>query len=480
MATQRVPCPPAPGPLEGYARHFDAGFASLAQRRAFREYLQGLLLPRDRNKTLTGLAGVEPVLGAQLAPAQRLQWFLSESSWEAGAIAARRLELLLGDPATAPTEAGVLVIDETGDRKDGTKTDHVAPQYLGSIGRIANGIVSVTSLWADERVYYPLRVAPYTPAGRLPRGKLGPDFRTKPQLAVELIDAAIADGFTFRAVVADCIYGEHPAVQTALWDGAIPYVLAVRARRGSWAPADDPHTPEDAARLLAWGGPGAPGDWTPVVRRFRDGHRERWWAADLRLVGLGWDQTIRLVAVTTDPARLPADSTWYLITNLPHPDAPHAATSPIAPADLAEIARLYGLRTWVEQGYKQMKQELGWADWQVRSDRAIRRHWELVCCAFAFGWWAWSRAPAEAGAPTGTPAGQQPTTVTVAGRGKNVAGARSPGRPPDRGLAGGVAAGAGLAGAVDLPPALVAGVVERPAAGRPAGVARLARHRAPD
>jgi hypothetical protein len=196
MATQRVPCPPAPGPLEGYARHFDAGFASLAQRRAFREYLQGLLLPRDRNKTLTGLAGVEPVLGAQLAPAQRLQWFLSESSWEAGAIAARRLELLLGDPATAPTEAGVLVIDETGDRKDGTKTDHVAPQYLGSIGRIANGIVSVTSLWADERVYYPLRVAPYTPAGRLPRGKLGPDFRTKPQLAVELIDAAIADGFT--------------------------------------------------------------------------------------------------------------------------------------------------------------------------------------------------------------------------------------------------------------------------------------------
>ena len=92
--TQRQPCPPAPGPLEAYAQQFDACFASLAQRRAFRAYLHGLLLPRERNKTLTGLAGTEPVLGAQLAPAQRPQWFLSESSWDAAAITARRLAVL--------------------------------------------------------------------------------------------------------------------------------------------------------------------------------------------------------------------------------------------------------------------------------------------------------------------------------------------------------------------------------------------------
>ena len=56
-------------------------------------------------------------------------------------------------------------------------------------------------------------------------------------------------------------------------------------------------------------------------------------------------------------------------------------------AELAEVVRLYGLRNWVEQGYKQVKHELGWADFMVRSDRAIRRHWTLVCCAFAFCWW---------------------------------------------------------------------------------------------
>ena len=42
------------------------------------------------------------------------------------------------------------------------------------------------------------------------------------------------------------------------------------------------------------------------------------------------------------------------------------------------------LTNWVEQGYKQVKGELGWTDFQVRSDRAIRRHWMLVCCPFSF------------------------------------------------------------------------------------------------
>ncbi len=166
--SKRLPCPPAPGPLEDYARSFDELFATLAQRRGFREYLQGLLLPKGRNKTLTALAGTEPIAGAQGAPAQRLQFFLSESGWEAEALNARRLELLREDPTTRPHEEGVLIIDETGDRKDGKKTAYVAHQYLSSVGRIASGIVSVSSVWADERVYYPLHIEPYEPAERLP------------------------------------------------------------------------------------------------------------------------------------------------------------------------------------------------------------------------------------------------------------------------------------------------------------------------
>ena len=329
----------------------------------------------------------------------------------------RRLAILCRDPATRSHDGSVLIIDETVDRKDGTKTAHVAHQYLGSVGRIASGIVSVTSLWAAEDVYYPLHVAPYTPAKRFPKGKDDPTCRTKPQLAVQLVDAAVEVGFSFRAVVADCLYGEHPAVQTALWDGAIPYVMGLRAHRFSWAPADDPHTPEDAARAVPGDGPRAPGGWTAVVRRFRDGYRETWWAADLCLASMAVEQALRLVAVTTDPARLPADSTWYLLTNLPHPDAPHATTSPFPPGRPRRGRAPLRAQGPGREGDKQMKQELGWADWQVRTDRAIRRHWALVCGAFSFCWWAWSRAPGATAWPVGTTT-DQPMPVANAGRGK--------------------------------------------------------------
>jgi SRSO17 transposase len=460
---RRLACPPAPGPLEEFAGRFDDVFGRLAQRRAFREYLAGLLLPRDRNKTLTGLAGTEPVAGAQAAPAQRLQFFVSESSWEADALNARRLELACADPATTPHEAGVLVIDDSGDRKAGAKTAHVARQYLGSIGKIDGGIVAVTSLWADERVSYPLHARPYAPAERLPKGKADPAFRTKPQLAVGLVDAALEAGFSFRAVVADCFYGENATFEGALADAGLPFVLALKPSSGIWAPADAVHTPEEAARELRWGGPDAPGDWTPAVRRFRDGHEETWWAADVSYGPYGPDKPVRVVVATTDPATLPPPTTWYLATTLPRPGAPHVDAAPFAPAGLAEIVRLYGLRNWVEQGYKQLKQELGWADFMVRSDRAIRRHWHLVFCAFSFCWRAWfaTGPPADQIIPPdtdGTASPSAPDTTSAPARGENGAGAVWPVAPGL--LAADAPSRPRVARSLDVPLAPLAGVVE--------------------
>ena len=456
--TKRLPCPPAPGPLEAYAAQYDDRLGTLAQRRGFREYLQGLLLPRDRHKTLTGLVGTEPVVGAQAPSAQRLQFFLSESPWDAEAINRRRLELLVADPATAPHAAGVLVIDDSGDRKAGTKAAHVARQYLGSIGKVDGGIVAVTSLWADERIYYPLHVRPYTPATRLPQGKADPGFHTKPQLAVDLVDAARDAGFAFRAIVADCFYGENATFEGALAEAGLPYVVALKPSSGTWAPADAVHTPAEAARELTWGGPDEPGDWTPVVRRFRDGHEETRWAADLRYGPYGPGRARRVVVATTDPATLPPLTTWYLATNLPHPDAPPADGAPFAPADLAEIVRLYGLRNWVEQGYKQLKQELGWADFMVRADQAIRRHWHLVFCAFSFCWRAWFTT----GPPpvtTEPPAAADSGAIAASERGEN--GPRSADPTPTGLLAANAPSGPRLARPLDLPLALLARLVER-------------------
>ena len=107
------------------------------------------------------------------------------------------------------------------------------------------------------------------------------------------------------------------------------------------------------------------------------------------LAGWGPDGARRLVAATADPGTLPPKATWYLVTNLPRPGGPHEADSPHPAAGLTEIVRIYGIRHWTGQGYKQVKDELGWADFQVRSDIAIRRHQALVNCAFSFCWDAW-------------------------------------------------------------------------------------------
>lgn len=431
--TARRPCPPAPGPLEDYAERFDAIFHSFAQRHAFRTYLAGLLAPRERAKTLTALAGAEPWIQAQAAPVQQLQFFLSEAHWDADAIAARTLELLRGDPLIAPTAHGVLVLDDTGDRKDGCATDHVARQYLGSVGKIDNGIVAVTTLWANAQRYYPLHVVPYTPECRLPGGKQDPAFRTKPQLALALVEQAIAAGLPFQAIVADCAYGDNGALEAALRQRRLPYVLAHRGTAShGWAPAEVAHSIDDAARELPLR------SWQRIVRRFRDGHAERWWAGELTFLHYGPDKPVRAVCITTDRRALPELTTWYLTTNLP-----------LAQAPLAEVARLYGLRHWIEQGYKQMKDELGWADFMVRRDRAIRRHWTLVCCAFAFCWW---HEAAEL----------RLRDAVMPVREKKPAG-RVARAPP---LAAPVACGAGLADAGALAHALLAGMLAQAPAAR--------------
>jgi SRSO17 transposase len=393
--TKRSPVSPAPGPLEDYAQSFDDLFGARAQRHAFRRYLEGLLLPAERNKTLTALANTEPVVGAQRREAQSLQWFLSESRWDPKEVNERRLELLFEESATAPSEKGVLVIDEHGDRKWGKHTAHVGRQWLANIGKTENGVVSVSSLWADERVYYPVHFEPYTPAHHFEGGKNDPQFRTKLKIAEELVEQAMEKSIPFRAVVADCFYGEDRGFKRCVGKLGVGYVLALKKSHCWWHLEGTIGALWQAAELAGWKGAQEPGDWTRVMRTFRDGHREEWWALEVEAGPYGKERAKRALVVTPDPEGLPDLATWYLTTNLPAPGSEQETQSDLAPASVAEVVRLYGLRMWVEQSYKQVKHVLGWSDYQVRSDLAIRRHWELVCCAFSFCWWAYGRLPTD-------------------------------------------------------------------------------------
>lgn len=456
--SKRLPATPAPGFLETFCAEFDPFFSKRNQRDAFRQYLAHLLLPSERNKTLTGLANTEPLVGAQHARAQQLQWFLSESTWDAKQLNQQRLSMLRTDLSTTPTVAGVLAIDETGDRKAGTKTAHVGRQYLANLGKIDNGVVSVTSLWADEKVYYPLEVEPYTPADWFERGKDDPEFRTKPQIALSLVEQALAAELPFRAVVADSLYGEHNGFRSGLQQLKCGYVLALKPSHAWWHPDDELGSLVDIARAAPWQSAEEAGAWIAVQRQFRDGHTETWWALEVNAGPYGVEKATRAVVVTTDPSRLPELSTWYLISNLPVPDSDRARTSGIAAATLAEIVGLYGLRMWVEQSYKQVKTTLGWAEYQVRSDRAIRRHWTLVCCAFTFCWWHASHQGVKHQYPNETVEQAEPPND-----GERATLEKKLQHSAKGVVAKSLATSSGLAGAVDTAMAILAGLVTTPA-----------------
>ena len=225
------------------------------------------MVGQETNKTLRGIAGAVP--GAN---AEAWQHFLGDASWSLKAVNERRLALLQEQTGPRWHEQGVLILDERGDRKKGADSAYVSRQYLGSIGKIDNGVVSVSSHWAEERVQYPLEVLPYPAAQRLAGGKKTPAFASKPQLAQRLIEQARAAHLPFRAVAADSFYGEHPALRQWLRKENSPFVLALKPSHAirQYVPDGDnppPFSALEAAQRLH------PALWQAFQRPFADGQQ---------------------------------------------------------------------------------------------------------------------------------------------------------------------------------------------------------------
>lgn len=374
MPTPRKPTRPTTEAIDQFCAHFDDLLPRYEERTALRQYLIGLLLPREHNKTLVELGAIVPG-----ADRQRLHHFLHDAPWDADALNRRRLAQWQAHPYLGPHAGGVLIVDETGDSKRGSRIVLAAQQYLGKLGHVATGVVAVTSHWADGSRHLPLGVKPYRPASRLPKGKQDPAFHTKPDLAWQLIEEARAAEIPFRLVVADSVYGESATLEARLFAAHIPYVMGLRPSHGTWQEVEDEahppaFTPAEAAQRL-------PADaWRRTVRFDTHGKPLGRYVAELERgpsygYGYGYGPTkgVRLVAATLDPATLKPESTWYLATSLS-----------LAEASPERVYEWYRLRDWIEHFYKPAKHELGWADYQMRPARAIVRHWQLVLLAYTF------------------------------------------------------------------------------------------------
>jgi SRSO17 transposase len=335
-----------------------------------------LLLPREHNKTLVELAAIVP--GANR---QTLHHCMHDAPWDAEALNRRRLARWQAHPSLGPHlgphAGGVLIMDETGDPKRGHRIVLAAQQDLGTLGHVATGVVAVTSHWANGSRHVPVGAKPYRPASRLPTGRQDPAFHTKPALAWQLIEEARAAGIPFRLVVADAVYGENAALEAKLFAAHIPYVMGLKpspdSSHGTWQQVDDPanppaFTPAEAAARLPLAA------WERTVRFDSHGKELVRYGVELELGPSSGPTTgVRLIAATLDPKQLKPASTWYLVTSLP-----------LGEVSAEQVYQIDRVRDWIEHYDKPVKQELGWADYQMRPERAIVRQWQLVLLAFTF------------------------------------------------------------------------------------------------
>ncbi len=297
------------------------------------------LLAETRHKSL-------PRLGKTVhMDPQALHHFLAKADWSVEQVRAQRLKLLrqaLGD------QPFMLCIDETGDRKKGHTTDYIASQYIGNLHALANGVVSVNAYGLLGTTTFPLLFRVYKPESRL---KPDDVYQTKPQLAVELIEELLARGFHFRVVLADSLYGESGPFISALHRLGLQYVVAIRSNHGVWL------GPGQRVRQTRW---------RPFERIFTDGSSEQRF---IRETIYGTRGAVRYYQITTDPVTLPKETTWDIMTNQPGKIE-------------RTVGNTFGLRTWVEYGFKHAKDDLGWADYRLTDYASIERWWELVMSAY--------------------------------------------------------------------------------------------------
>jgi Transposase DDE domain len=253
-----------------------------------------------------------------------------------------------------------------------------------------------------------------------------------------------------------------------LFAAKIPYVMGLRPSHGTWQfVEDEAHppacTPAEAAQRLPREA------WVRTVRYDTHGKELVRYVAELELgTTYGPTRGVRLVAATLDPATLKPESTWYLATSLSLEEA-----SPDV------VYEWYRLRDWIEHFYKPVKHELGWADYQMRPERAIVRHWQLVLLAYTFSLLVGALpAPPPAAAPVPDVPAEVPLVIAPA---DGAAGEKmwTATRRSARHLARDVTPGPLLALPVGTAASLLATLVEQRPSARAGRAPRPSRPRAP-
>jgi SRSO17 transposase len=372
--------------LESYFAGIGALLNDARRKASFALYAMGLLLDGDRKS-------VEP-MAARLCSTpdeterahDRMLHFAADGKWSDRAV--RRYAAHYGIAAlTAREPIEHWILDDTGFLKQGKHSVGVQRQYTGSAGKTTNCQIGVSLSVATRSEHLPIDFELYLPESwtkdpeRRREAKIPDDivFRTKPMLALEMIDRALADGVSKGIVLADSAYGDGSDFRASLRDRGLDYAVGIKGATKVWRIDAKLRRRGEAVSVEELALQLDPKRYRRTT--WRDGTRRPLWSrfAMLRVVPFhddGYDPSIR-------------EDVWLLIEWPRDEDAPTKYFFATLPRNTTRkrLVRVVKERYRTERLYEDLKGELGLDHYEGRSYPGWNHHVSCVlgCYAFVLG-----------------------------------------------------------------------------------------------
>lgn len=381
--------------LRGFHEQFADCFQRSESREHFFNYMAGQFSELERKS-------IEPIaLAVKDCNVRSLQRFVSDAPWDDDKIIAK-YRSFVNDDLGSPD--GALIFDESGFVKKGQDSAGVARQYCGTIGKVDNCQVGVFAGYVsehgyglvDKRLFIPEKWFTDGYRNRRQKCKMPQDavFRTKPELAVDMLNAVSRENvLPFKYVLADSVYGVSPEFIAGV--EALPdktYFVSVPKDTACWL-----KRPMTIAKQYRWGGKTrtktvlADPDSKPLsVQTLGRNINDYFWYR--RQVSEGtkgpivYEFTRRRIILSA--AGLPKKTVWLLIrrTLSDDPKYSYFISNASSSTRLKTLVWLSGLRWAIEQCFEESKTELGMHHYEVRKFPGWHHHMLTCMLAHFFLW----------------------------------------------------------------------------------------------
>jgi len=343
-----------------------------------RDYCAGLLETEGRRSVEPMAAVTEPAHVS--AQHQRLLHFVANSTWSDDQMLAKvREQVVPKMTQRGPIEAWI--IDDTSFPKQGRHSVGVQHQYCGQLGKQANCQVAVTLSIANHHASLPVAYRLYLPRAwtddplrrekaHVPRAIR---FKTKPQIALEQIRAALLEGVAPGVVLMDASYGSNSILRQALTGLGLSYVAAIVSTvKVRPVREDEPKPPRVSVEALALSLPKRA--WRTVT--WREGTnkklRSRFARVRVRVAPIRGEARFAEETLLIEWPKGEAKPTKYWLTTVD----PNMS--------LRRLVELAKLRWRIEHDYRDLKQEIGLGHYEGRGWPGFHHHGTLCIAAYGF------------------------------------------------------------------------------------------------